>query len=519
MKVYRIYKGGSDTLVGWHGTTTTPYDTQTIASIVDPNGAVATRDITSIPSPFARIDLVKTAFAEVNREYERIKKQPNGNPAQALDGQTIYNKMVSDALDVGEIFFNLDKFQDKVEVIVWNPANLANLLMNGTSEGQKCYADALQTYWAADAQTYNFARVQNIYILNYKQGPAPMNIIGATSPATLFFCTANNLSYVKDIQFGTDIPFDTIYQPLYKRDRKYIEFLWWLKKSNPSFATDYPEVDQYLTHTFETLQDQTFKQTLLSLTAAPPDGLAQTIVTTDAQSNMVEVLGQYIYHKVLQPVTNSDFNIKSSKQPNSNYLVLPTEAGNTYAAWRYTTDKWGTEAHAPYYDNTPIENRRLPYDNTPQPYLTVSDFLEDTIITSPCELDTALFFDGNDDHGRGVYTDNGKCYLLPIKPLFFEFFSTDELKQMMQLKRGISGSVEVELSIPTARGTVTFARSYYAADANLDRNEGHIVDNEIDDETEVLVTPALALPANVEPHYVVATVAPFAKKTEARLLP
>ena len=44
---------------------------------------------------------------------------------------------------------------------------------------------------------YNFGKMQNIYILKYI-GPSqkPMHIIGATSPATLFFSTANDESAI-----------------------------------------------------------------------------------------------------------------------------------------------------------------------------------------------------------------------------------------------------------------------------------------------------------------------------------
>ena len=59
-----------------------------------------------------------------------------------------------------------------------------------------------------------------IYLLNYvdSTGPEIMNIIGATSPATLFFTSAINLSYVKKkIKFGSDSPFDDDYKPLYRR--------------------------------------------------------------------------------------------------------------------------------------------------------------------------------------------------------------------------------------------------------------------------------------------------------------
>ena len=68
-----------------------------------------------------------------------------------------------------------------------------------------------------------------------------MNIIGATSPATIFFTSANDLQYVgKKIKFGNDCPFDTEYKPLYKRDFEYIKYWWGLKKSRKRFCKSVP---------------------------------------------------------------------------------------------------------------------------------------------------------------------------------------------------------------------------------------------------------------------------------------
>ena len=53
---------------------------------------------------------------------------------------------------------------------------------------------------------YNFAKMSAIYLLNYKGDNRPnksgLNIIGATSPITMFFSVGNDLSYVgKNIHF------------------------------------------------------------------------------------------------------------------------------------------------------------------------------------------------------------------------------------------------------------------------------------------------------------------------------
>ena len=225
-KVYRIYsksKGGDNTIKGWSGKgSINPYGDSNIKEIKDPNGANSKKEITSIPSPFARIDLVKTAFAEVNKACNPDGRQLKGKALrEELDKQTIYHKMISDSLDVGEIFFNLNKFRDKFDVIVWNPESLDKLVDEDEESGLNCYAGTLKAYWNNDSNTYNFKDVKNIYILNYKQG-TELHVVGATSPVTLFFSNANDLSdVVTDVQFCGDKPFDGEYKPLYQRDREY----------------------------------------------------------------------------------------------------------------------------------------------------------------------------------------------------------------------------------------------------------------------------------------------------------
>ena len=80
-KVLRIHKGSKDTINGW--AISTKIGSKAIDSIEDPVGANDHYEITSIPSPFARIDLVKRAFKIV--------------ADTDLDGNTAYHKLVSDA--------------------------------------------------------------------------------------------------------------------------------------------------------------------------------------------------------------------------------------------------------------------------------------------------------------------------------------------------------------------------------------------------------------------------------------
>lgn len=468
-KIFRLYTGGSETYVGWNESPTFPYNSTNRNTISDPDGASARHEITSIPSPFARIDLVKTAFKEVNQ-------------MQDPDGDTIFHKMVSDSLDVAEIFFNINKYNGKIEVIKWDPKQKIDELTDSPLSGHNHLADALDKFLKSDGKTYNFDQMDSIYLLNYVNGPDEINIIGATSPATLFFSNANDLSYVNDIYFNLDRPFDEDYQPLYLRDPEFIMYLFSLRNSIPFFATLFPEVDSYLNLTFNKIEDPNFKQQLRNTGATNLANLKQIDIQQNQQHNYVEVLGNPLYAKPATAATNldSEFTIKSAIYTGDRPLALPVEAGNKYSQLQYTTGKWGTTNAAPYTDSeNDFTKRTLPFDGAKKAYLTLGDFLEDTIVKVEHALNKEHYFDGNINDGIGQLS-----YLLPIKQLLFKFFTVEDLQgnlpngeKMFELDTLAGGSVKATLRIPIEGNDrvscIEYSRIYYNdRKAQPNTNEG-----------------------------------------------
>lgn len=187
------------------------------------------------------------------------------------------------------------------------------------------------------------------------------------------------------------------------------------------FASLFPEVNDYLDMTYRALSgDMEKKNALDNVTNAQFDQLGVS------GSNNVEVLGHPLYKRAQNTTFKSDFEIKPTRQVSSEKLplILPVEAGNKYEDLHYTTAPWGKENHAPYVCNeSKIESRKLPFDNTQYPYLTISDFLENTIIKVDHKLNKDEYFDGN-----LISKDNKRLsYLLPLKPRFFSFFSISDL--------------------------------------------------------------------------------------------
>ncbi len=511
-KVFRLYKGGTTTFQGWNDNPAFPYNSNARDTIEDPDGASAKNEITSIPSPFARIDLVKTAFKEVCRRASQNLEN--------LDGNTIFHKMVSDSLDVGEIFFNIDKFRDKISIITWDPTVMIDILKNDQNVSHYYVADALEKYLVSDAITYNFNRLKNIYLLNYTNGPDELNIIGATSPATLFFSGANSLEYIQDIFFANnDRPFDGKYAPLYKRDFDYIKAWWTLRKTIPSFANLFPEIENYLNLTYRAINDTLVKNKLNGITAANARDFSLIDVQANQQINQVEVLGTVLFKKKSIGQIENEFTIRPERiVAGSKPLVLPVEAGNKYAAMQYANGTWGNTNKAPYKPRiTDIEHRKLPYDGSTFAYLTISDFLEDTIVKVPHTLNKKYFFDGNIKD-----VEQMTSFLLPIKPLYFKYFSIETLNSPMldgkpafEMETIAGGSVNVIIRIPIkGNGNISYIeyqRIYYAqrkADVSETQNSGGMTSFDFTG----LVMPAMKFQNEDDAIYTVSCVSTFSNQ-------
>ena len=461
-QIFRIHtQGGANTVNHWGASH--KISSQAIGSIQDPNGASAAKEITSIPSPFARLDLVKTAFAEVVK---------SGN----LDGTSIYHKMVSDCLDIGQIFFNFDKYSNFIEIIEWNRSNDLEKLTRSRISGHKQLADTYNLFLTQDAQTYNFSSLESIFILKCTDPSALAgnNYIGATSPATFFFSSANNLSYVSNlIDFGGYKPFDGNYIALYKRELEYKKFWFLLQKAEPAFAQYFPEVDNYLIACFNKLSPSD-RNIVNQLTTS--DYRMLNDIPVGGAGNLVNVLGILIKQKPENTdniQSSSDFTIASQKYSINGMFPLVLPVDRFTQPVKYVNAQWNPNTKVPYQDFTPISQRLLPGDGAQYPYLTISDFLEDTIISLPYTIDTQSFFDGNI---QGV---KGKSYLLPLTDLFFQFFTTEDLKKMIKLKT-IAGGVVVELRIPIKNNQfIEYSRIYFEYNTpDTQNNKGAVIDDE-----------------------------------------
>jgi hypothetical protein len=302
---------------------------------------------TSIPSPFARIALAKTAFSEVAEHGERALAS--------------YQKIVSDCLDVAEIFFTFDKWKDKIDIIKWNYGRKDNSNelkddsdLKKLEPGHRQLYKTLKTFLENDAVAYNFDRMKSLFILKHK---TTGNMIGATSPCTLFFSSANDFEDIDIPLNNTHKAFNDII-PLHMRSWDFQKYLYtWVAANNENRNIN-GRAATSIFHEFAKYLDAQ-KSTI------------DRIEEIDALSNNAsEILGK---------------SFKALRAPDVEVLGKPL------------------------YQSKDVK--------IVQDYLTVNDLLEDTIIRLPGKIKNTSFFDGNLDENAQY------GYLLPLKEEFFRHFT------------------------------------------------------------------------------------------------
>ena len=483
-KVFRLHTAGINAIGGWGNSS--QYNSTIINSITDPAGATATREITSIPSPFARMDLVKEAFAFVNRI--------------GLDGDTIHHKMVSHALDIAQIFFNFENFKEAglLQLVKWD-VNEVVALRHSYDPQHQLLGQTFDLFMASDANQFNFNYLQGLYMLRYvgPGAPDPMTIIGSTSPASLFYTSANNHDYLRGrIIFGNHQALGSDhFLPLKDRhDQNFIAWMYALKNAIPNFATRFPEVETYLSNTYGRLNHPLQMQ----INAMDGNTLTNQYVPLELQPGVpVEILGvQLGMNAPVDLGAISDFAINSQKVTNNKPLVLPSD---TFARpWIYTTAPWQQNIQVPLNPGD-INNRTLPADGTKYPYLTMTDFLEDTLIQTDSNPNSEDFFNGN-------LTDNAggdHAFLLPIKRKYFEYFTTEDLKRDLTITcdtaPGGGLAVKVSLKIPVKKGVIPFERIYITDSSMMNPKNGTITTKDF----TIILFPKTKFANGAKPDYVV----------------
>jgi len=455
-KVFRLFQDRN--LQDWEDRGE-PYGPSVIEDIENPDGDFSKKDPTSIPSPFARIDLVRSAFKYVVDKND-------------FDNNTIYHKLVSDCFDVAEMFFNIDKLGERAQIKTWDKNVDLKKLLNSSNPKHQLFGETLDLFLKQDAQSNNFDSLQKMYFILYDN-----KIVGGTSPTTLFFTSANDLSFA-NIKNGNDIFFDEGLKPLYQRDSEFQKYIYKLFKANPELSIKMRDFSDYLEQNLKKLDssDNTLYKEIKKIEETETSELLSKLnstydaLDTGTAGDNIEILGFSLKKKKIGNrgaiiEAHSQFLIGSSKS-NIRPLVLQ----NKFSEPLIYTDsnvKWNSNWAVPCFDKKPISERTLPGQLDKYPYLTVSDFLQPHLIRLNYPINKGKYFDGNIRYESG---DKTKSYILPITNQFFDYFDTSDLQNNMPDGKAMfemvvfPNSVEVYLRIPINGNLtgkyITFNRTY-----------------------------------------------------------
>ena len=350
-------------------------------------------------------------------------------------------------------------------MLCWNREKELELLRESDLPGHQILGKALDKYLAQDAQSFNFDRLSSIallLVLDPKTGEK--TIVGSTSSVTLFSVAPGDLSHLSPfLNFGTDRLFDKELCPLHKREEAFIIWLYALQSGYAYFSRYFKEIDEYLNAT-KSLLPPSIQRQINALTSEslqkdydPQEYMPGSPISILDDFNLFTSKGMSV-EKIIE---KSDFCIRPLRKdreflPERLPLVLPDNAG--YASLYYIVDRWDTETEVPTCDPLPLNQRRLPGSGELYPYLSIGDFLEDTIVTLYNEIREDCFYPGE----RSLSLKNAKLgCMLPLKPRFFDYFSTDDLVNYKMLEMDLKGEdVIVKLSIPIKGGKMVYERTY-----------------------------------------------------------
>lgn len=450
-------------LSGWEQTMA--YDTNRVPHITDTvgSGIALSKMGTSIPTPFARIFLFKTAFEMVN-----------GSPDGA-DDNSAYGKLVSECLDFLEFIYG---YGDAIEVKSWNVASNISALRNSASKGHQVLGKSLENF------ALNLG-VRDIYLIYYNGV-----LIGGTSPFTLVY-TSPNWQRVKNITNACGLAGNQLFPdysqpnavatPLYKRDlgfrtmltRYYVAFCDVPGMSDTSFFKYiYRNQDMY---------DEEMRRYFADITGESPYDVAMfrnDYACVKANMTEIDILGiggaSTLFLATTAPEPAPDATIsedyKIAATVDNGNVIRPLVlfeggiTGATYVAGKPLPNGVDIVRNP----DEPLDSRILPGgQNIRYPYLTDTDFLQEKIIKVGYKVDTDNFMT------FGIQTAGNGDYLLPLRKEIFEYFKPSDFVDdsvhglSIKLEELDKETVNVHLTIPVqfkGRPYIELVHTYYKDD-------------------------------------------------------
>lgn len=435
--IFRFHKGNTTDILDWKSSDRIL--SGDLINVTDKTDIISSSAGSSIPTPIARMFLFKTAFDLMSL------------PAESRTEKGIYAGLVSEALDLLELLYvnGADARQFRFEKWTFD-------ITDSRFFGQHHVGHQLLTasFRQAAAQA-PFNGLLEITLIYYKEGVKEI-LLGGTSPFTLVFTTPNfrrkcREKSVKNIEgLTSNNPlFSAQLTPLHKRDAA---FIWYVERlvQNGLRSSAGPFID-YVKHT-----RRTFEHEDPARFQAPAVELQDITFSGDIPLTAAGVHIQQVSQKDYQSKINLYSDFKLDLPPDSPYKGHPVTplflTSNMDLDGQYTSpsNHWSnkTVINALAYAETTvsgISNRILPGVKAVQyPFLSKFDFFEKSLVMLPGYI-------LNDE--RFVCMTDNQNFLLPVKPLFFQFFPLEKIKDYVQVSRasssqGTEPDIIVKIRVP-----------------------------------------------------------------------
>lgn len=439
-KILRLHTSGSNAQAGWSATG--PIGRKEADEILDPQANQATNVAVSIPSPFARLHLVVGAL-------DYVSKHPT-------DTQSAYHQLVSHFWDLWEVIFNHHQHRlarQPLTVRPWKRADeLPRLAANPATQP---LAQVLALYW----DNGHFAGFPEMALLRWPLPDGTSQLLGGTSPLTLFFPAPDVRPLLRpdgtkvNRSNGVGAYFDAQYVALDTREFTFRQYVYHL------FAFELALAGGSLAPAVLAVLDNA--QLAALKMGIPADLTALYPTLTDYRGNPVYVGSWPVRIRPdVSIVHDSDFFIRASRPQGDKKRPIVLRPGLKAPGKKYLNETlWDETTVVPTADAADLPDRVLPGVSFQHPYLTTGDFLEDTLLAVPYEVDDTRFHTGQVTYQPGTNRKQG--VLLPIKRQYFEYFEPHELREHLKIDFE-PGCVRVKLSIPVQTGLpIVYEQAYY----------------------------------------------------------
>ena len=440
--IFGFHKGHNNNILGWERADRIVAGD--INEITDKTDIISSSAGSSIPTPVARMFLFKAAFDFMSSQMLKSKKDDN----------RIYAGLISETLDLLELLFksgsNTELLRYENWVFNWDDGNFF-----GKDRGHRLLAESFKQ--AAAQQPFN--RKMEVTLIYYRDGGREI-LAGGTSPFTFVF-TSPNFKRKKGLKeiFGltSDEPlFTDNFKQLWDRDSSfiwYVENLVRLARNKNSFEafTSYVantrkqyepnDPGRFISERVELQHIQCSSDIPLSVSGIPIEQISEK----DYQLK----IEKYSDFKLDLPAES----LYRGKRPTPLFLYSHMDLDGQYTS---PTNYWSKKITllAMRYPATRVEDiytRILPgLEGIKYPFLSKFDFFEKALVMLPGYK--------QDDERFSTLIDE-QDFLLPIKPLFFNFFPLSEIKKYVKISRNqlsidLPPEIIVQIDIPIDGSTM-----------------------------------------------------------------